>query len=250
MLRIWYASKDLRQLLFLVLAILPALARAQAPAPRMTAAQMLDQAIARFHAFDDQGARQLLRAALDNYPPPAIATRAYLYLGIIAVNALDEDLAREEFRRALRLQTTAELPADASPKADILFKMAFTDVQREARREAQGAQLTPAPNPAAPLAEPLPSTVTAGSQPITPAPPPNSHWLSYVLGGAAVAAAVVAVYGGVQVVSYQNLAGQPPQTVSAVSYRSAQSSAQAWQYGWVTAAALGVALGGTAVFVW
>jgi Caspase domain len=213
---------------------------AQAKGSDIAANKRLAEALDRYHHFDERKAKEQLQAIVGTDASPSVLSKAHLYLGIIALNGLNEELSREEFRKALVALATAEVPAeDTSPKVELVFRQAFAEVQRQARQDAE----------APPILSPVNDT-----QPLSlEAPPPMAsrrpHWLSIGLGALAVASAGVASYGGYEVLEYQSLYGRSPQ-VNFNTYLAARSSAQFWSYGWGVAAGVAAALGGSAVLVW
>lgn len=107
-----------------VVGVLPALVLLAAPLARAreTTEVQLDRAIQLFNNFEDQRAESSLAELLQRRPPSGQAARARVYLGLIALNALKSDAARAEFKAALAIEPTTELPFDASPKARLVFE--------------------------------------------------------------------------------------------------------------------------------
>ncbi len=92
-----------------------------AAAARPSVQAALQDAIRRFESFDDKGAAAELRALLRRSPPAAVAAKAHIYLGLIALNATDLENAKAEFEKAVRTDVLLDLPPGLSPKAQILF---------------------------------------------------------------------------------------------------------------------------------
>jgi hypothetical protein len=152
--------------------------------------------------LEDSRAKVLLEELLRHSPPASIAVQCHLYLGIIALNTLDPAEAKAEFKRAIAVDPTAELPVTASPKA----RLVYGEAQKEL---SQTEQL---PNP--PAGEAAPASAAAATEPTTPAPEaaapapagvsapiePKSanHIPAYAVGGVAVAALAGGIIFGVE----------------------------------------------------
>ncbi len=202
---------------------------AAAPPPGRT----LQRAIALFQSFEDEKAARLLREVLARSPSGALAAKAHTYLGLIALNAIDPDLARLEFRLAIQANPAAELPLDASPKAHLAFDQARNALARRTEREAAAV-------PAAPVQATSPPLET-----VQPAPP-RSHAWGWLLVATAVACAAVTAYGIYDVASYDA-------TKSKGSYdtlKPAYDQALAWSYVWPVGAVLTGAAGVGGGFAW
>ncbi len=116
-----------------------AAARADSPA--------LAHAIHAFNDFQDAQATAELERLILAQPDGREAARAHLYLGLIAVNALDSARARAEFRAALAIEPTLEPPYEASPKARVVFEQAQKEFMQSGAPAAPGR--APALAPAA-----------------------------------------------------------------------------------------------------
>ncbi len=75
----------------------PALAQAEPPT--------LARGIAQFNNFGDAKAKVIFEQVLLAHPSSFDAAKAHVYLGLIAVNALDSNRARAEFMKALNITT-------------------------------------------------------------------------------------------------------------------------------------------------
>ena len=159
--------------------LLAAPARAQ-PAQARAATQLHD-AIQLFNNLEDERAATLLRELLRHAPKAQLAGRAHLYLGLVALNVLDVEGARAEFKRAMAIDPTIELPLDASPKARVVFSQAQGDTGQGSAGPSSVVLVVPGaksgPSGAAP-----PDLLGVGW---TPPPPPIP---AYVVGGVSVAA--------------------------------------------------------------
>ncbi len=236
---------------FLPLAqVLVALSGAPTAAPPASMEGALDDAVQFFESFEDERAAMKFRALLARSPPGEIAARAHLYLGLIAFDDIKPDLAKVEFRRALEANPAIDVPSKASPKA----RLAFAAVRHALEVEMEGA----ASAPKSPAAERAPAAATtAPSAETAQESPSHSHTAAYVLGAVTLALAVLAVYGGIQVVNYNSMIGTgngsgngvvPTYTSDQIA--SAHGPASFWAVGWPVAAGLGAAgLTGT-VLTW
>jgi hypothetical protein len=180
----------------------PALAK---PSPQAT----LKQAIRLVSQLEDERAKAMLIKLLRHSPRASIAAQAHVYLGIIALNALETGLARSEFKKAIETDDTVELPLNAAPKARLLFgeaqgNMAQTAPPPEPAPAAEPAPPSvlvvpsePAPEAAAPEAAPTPAALPA--ELAAPFPPkPANHLPAYIVGGVAVAALAGGIIFGVE----------------------------------------------------
>ena len=100
-----------------------------------TAQAELDRALKLFDDFEDQKASALLFEVLKHGPSSDQAAKAHVYLGLIALNALKTEKARAEFKQALLIDATTELPFEASPKARLTYDQARRDAEQEAQQE-------------------------------------------------------------------------------------------------------------------
>jgi hypothetical protein len=196
--------------------------RAAGPDPRLA----LAQAIRLFDNFDDARAAAAFRELLRHPAPRQVAGKAHLYLGLIAINRLDTDRAMEEFKTALLVEPTLDFVSNGSPKA----RLAFDEARHALERQLH--DLTPE-IPASAVNEGNPTDATSGS----------SHALALTLGAVGLVAAGVGIYGGVDLLSYNNSVN------AAVGYKatqfnpSAASQAGFWAAAWipfVVAGALGL----------
>ncbi|MHB8416442.1 MAG: hypothetical protein ACYDCL_00090 [Myxococcales bacterium] len=161
----------------------------------------LAHALSRYRAFDAGGAERELRSLLSSSPRRHVAAMAHIYLGMIAMEFhYDSALAEEEFRKAVALEPTVDLPYAAAPKE----RMVFLRAQAEEVESVQAPR--PPPAPAADIGllplepEPPPRTqpapAPAAPEAVAQAPRPASHAASYALFGAGAAAlAAGAVFG-------------------------------------------------------
>ncbi len=129
----------------------------------------LNKAISLFNNLDDAAAAKQLHALLlkpnvaDN-----VAAQAHLYLGLIALNAIHAKEAREQFKQALTLDATLDLPRRASPKARLAFAQARHELQVEMAKPVQpSSRSTPSPGPS-PSPEPQPNLELSPSESFNP----------------------------------------------------------------------------------
>jgi tetratricopeptide (TPR) repeat protein len=210
----------------------------------------LAKAIHMFEQLDDEGSTLALRALVASNPPSEVAAKAHIFLGLIAFNAFRADEAREEFKKALRLNAAIELPRRVSPKAKLGFAQARQELSQEVENSA--APLAPAPPlaTAAPAPAPAPAPMVLTSNSTESVEPSHSHVLSFVLGGGAVVAAGLAIFGGVEVaqdVSLVNSANANPGKYTSSQLDSAHSNAAPWAAGWIICAAVAAVAGTAAV---
>lgn len=235
-----------------MLPALPLLALLAASPPGHNAA--LDQAISLFDNFDDEHAAALLRQILSQHPSGIVTAKAHVYLGLVALNAIDPDLARLEFRLALVANPETELPPGASPKARLAFEEAKSALEKQlATAPAPATSTGPAPAPATSTASaPLPSTSAPKAQAVTQPPAARSHGWAYVLGATTLVFAAAAVYGGVNLLQYQAAAarGTPAAPQSYAVLKPAYDQARFWAYGWPVAAGLAAGSLVGAGFAW
>jgi hypothetical protein len=157
-----------------VIAFLTLLLTAPLPTPDRDRA-VLARAVQMYEALDSEKARQLLLGLLANHPAEAEAARAHLYLGLIAIDGIQLDVARSELRKALTTDPTLELPFSASPKAHVVFG--------QVRQEINGAALSFLGVPAEQTSGPM--TSSSPARPI-----PASFWISLGIGAGAAAMGV------------------------------------------------------------
>lgn len=149
------------------------LAALAAPSPSLT------EAIEQFKHLEDQRAAKLLTEFLTEQRSTAEAGLAHVYLGLIRLNALDDEGCQREFKTALALDATLELPPKVSPKA----KPIFAQLKKE---------VAPAASPALAVVAP-PMVMLEGSPPSAG----SSHIPAYATGIGAVVVAGVGIVLGV-----------------------------------------------------
>jgi hypothetical protein len=185
-----------------------------AAAPATTSAKQLRHAIELMDRLDFDQANAALHKLLDGNPSPSEAAKAHLYLGVIAFNTLQIDLARSEFRMALAMNPAIELPFDSSPKA----RTVFAQVQRDINRESAEA-----PVPLAPRAEPVLAAaplLMVSEPPPSPKmrhPIPATFWIGV---GVAAAATGAGVALGVLSQSALSNAQSAPDLGSSLNYQN------------------------------
>jgi hypothetical protein len=215
----------------------PALAR---PSPQEASLKKAIHLVAR---LEDERAKALLQKILRRSPRATVAAQCHLYLGIIALNALDTDSARAEFKKAIATDATVELPISASPKARLVFGEAQGEL-------AQSSQLPAAPAPAQP-----PSVLVVPPAPTEPPPPaaaappaspqisaqvepaPANHLPAYVVGGVALAALAGGIVSGVEANATLSSAKANP-----VAAEAEAQGAQVGTYGLIADVCYGAAL--------
>ncbi len=172
----WYTSGMRGQAA--LLAVLCSASAAHAASPDIRAG------IEAFRNFDDTAASGIFHGLLRSRPQPADASRAHMYLGLIAMNEAKPWEAKDEFLQALRIDATLELPLDSSPKARVVFGQAQQQISKESLQ----------PAPTAPL-----RTESQAPQPVLveSAPSGSSRAPAWVLGGVAVAALATGTIFGV-----------------------------------------------------
>jgi len=185
------------------------LAAAQTPAPSTSgvrsdhSADELQAALRAFEAFDSASARRQLTSLLQHGPSARIAATAHVYLGLIALNDLDQAGAEREFQAALRADVLVELPHNQSPKAELLFSRARQEMLTQTPAPNEPSAAAVAPSPASPP-EAGPAAVPAVKEPWTEpaasAPPRTpSRAPAYVVAAAALASLGVGIiYGALQ----------------------------------------------------
>jgi hypothetical protein len=143
------------------------------PSPSLT------EAIEQFKHLEDQRAAKLLTEFLTEQRSTAEAGLAHVYLGLIRLNALDDEGCLREFKTAMALDATLELPPKVSPKAKPLFAQAKKDV--------------------APVAAPAPAVAAPPVVMLEGAPPSagSSRVPAYATGIGAVVVAGVGIVLGV-----------------------------------------------------
>ncbi|MHB8417483.1 MAG: hypothetical protein ACYDCL_05375 [Myxococcales bacterium] len=196
----------------------------------------LQAAIGAVNDLNDERARTLLDDLLSSGPPDRIAAQAYLYLGVMDFNALDKIHSREEFRRALELDPSLEMPLTSSPK----ITLAFEEIRRKL---AQKLRTADAQAPAAAVSAP-PVVVEKEA--------PRARVWPWVLGAAAVVAAGVCAWGWVEVASFEQLksASSPTNPVSLQQAQSAQALAQTGQVVGIVSAIAAAGLVTGTVLTW
>ena len=205
----------------------------------------LAEGLQKYRQLDYDDAVKILHRVVGRQPPKAVAAKAHVYLGVIALNLSSVDQAKEEFRLALVADATAELPYEASPKARTVFAEAQRDFDAElqARRVSGGVRADVPPAV-------VPVVVEAAGEP----PKASSHpsALAVVLGSVGVVAGAVAVYGGIQVLNYNNNvgAGNSNQGTMNMSTLGPRSTAQFWAVSWLIFAGLGAAGLTAAALAW
>ncbi len=224
----------------------------------------LERGIRAFEDFKDTEAAVIFHRVLDRSPPGSLAAKARVYLGLIALNALDLDEAKVQFRHALEADPAAVLPRQAPPKAQPVFDQVRHDISAQAGAPPAvpetAAKAAPAVVPeAAPAAAPetgqppAPSAANSGEllapsfdkPPLAegassaapkagadfidtsaPKPASSSHVASYVLIAATAVLTGVAIYGGYEVASYNSMvaAGNSAVGSGSVPYSASQIS--------------------------
>ncbi len=183
----------------------------------------VDAAASAYEALEFERCLALLATAA-----PEEAARAALYRGLCQYNLAQAAEAKASFREALRLSPTLSLPADVSPRISALFQ----SVREELARAAPPQQLVPKPPP-----EPQP---VAGALVGLEQPAPRSYAGPALVGGAAVAAAVVATTFGILAKGNEARANGAGFTSDADGFaRAGAQQAAAANVSWVVA---GVAL--------
>lgn len=171
------------------IASLPLLVLLLGPTAR-AAPPSLAHAVAAFNNFQDAKAAAELKALIRFRPATEDAAKAHLYLGLIALNALDSNAARTEFKAALAIEPTLEVPYEASPKARLVFNQAQKEFTEESGRAAAPPAQPARPGPTVPL-------VVESPPPAQAAPAPRSKLPGIVLAALAVATLGVGVGFGV-----------------------------------------------------
>jgi hypothetical protein len=237
-----------------------------AGAARADQAPAVTHAIALYQSFEDAKAARAFRAILAAAPSRAVAAKAHLYLGLIAVNQLDAERAIREFTLALKSDPTVDVGPGSSPKARLTFE--------EARHELEGqlAVAAPTPTPTATLNPPstptatgtttttatlIPAATTTEPEPAVAAAEPSTRWhshaLALVFGGVGLVSGVLAIYGGVQVLNFNSQVSSANATPGSVTYPQTlgpQSSAQGWAPWVIPLAVLGVLGVAGGCFTW
>jgi hypothetical protein len=204
--------------ILLVLSLAWSLRQARASTPQEDG--RLGRAIQLFNQFRDDEASAVLRELLRHAPHAPAASKAHLYLGLIAFNTLDMDAARRELEQAILLYPAIELPANSSPKA----RIEFGEIQRRLANRAQGsASVLVLPPPQSP-AEATAAPQAAVSEESPGHPLPASFWW---VGGSAVVAGVAGTIFGV--VSSSTLSADKP--TSGGGYTLHPISYGQWQAG-------------------
>jgi len=148
-------------------------------------------------SLDDDRAQEVLRELLHHAPPADLAAKAHLYLGIIALDALKVDEARDEFQQAIGIDPTLEPPVNASPKTRALYLEARRKLAAASPEPPASVVVVPAPSPPPPAPAP-PPPAPAPTVAVAEAPPPApSHVPAYVVGGVGVACLAAGIVLGV-----------------------------------------------------
>lgn len=228
---------------------------------RADAGADLQRGIRLFDSLEDEKAAATFRKVLDELPKRSVAARAHLYLGMIAFNANSAEAAISEFKLALRSNPAIEAPRMSSPKIRLLL----SEVRNELTHDIQAENGKPPPEP---LAVPPPEVASQESSPVPPdalvSPPPlvtaepapsvrHPRPLAIALGVAGVLVGGVAIYGAIDLLSYQGLvssANGSLRSVSGSSVVSAHGQAQVWAAAWIPLAIVGAGCLGAAVFTW
>ncbi len=166
-------------------------------------AATLKKAIRLVAKLDDDAAKEMLLGLLRHSPNAPIAAQCHLYLGIIALNALDTEGARYEFKKAISIDATVELPINASPKARMVFTESQGDLSQSPGPPPVPVAPAPAPTPGVVVVEnnppPAPAPAAPPAQLAAPFEPrPANHVPAYVVGGIGVAALIGGIIFGVE----------------------------------------------------
>lgn len=205
-------------------------------------AARLQNAIRDYQNFDSEKASAEFERLLGAKSPRNVRAQAHLYLGLIAFDARQTDKALSEFTAALREDPGVEPPRFSSPKVQLAFSQARESLASQVNRSVAR---TPPPAP--------PEAVVAVPSTPPPEPESHSHVATWVLAGAAAIATGVAIYGGVQVASFNATVGganNHTQALSGTAYSASRTTAQAWDVAWISAAAVGAGCVAGAVVVW
>ncbi len=89
--------------------------------------------------LDDERAEAILLGLVEEVKIGPEAAKAWVFLGLIQLNRLDQTKARAAFVQALNIDPTVELPATVSPKARHTFSLAERQAQDEAAAAATKA---------------------------------------------------------------------------------------------------------------
>lgn len=244
------------------------LAVAIAGAARADRPPSLAHAIGLYQDFQDARAVRAFRAILAGTPTRAVAAKAHLYLGLIAVNQLDAERAIREFKQALVNDPTVEVGPGTSPKARLTFEEARHELEGQLAVSGEGVNHPEAPK--TPTSIPTPTQGTTRTTIATPtaavaapepeeeaAPQKSTRWhsppLALVIGGVGLAAGVLAIYGGVQVANYNSLVSSANASPGSLSYPQTlgpQSTAQGWAPWVIPLAVLGVLGVAGGCFAW
>jgi hypothetical protein len=115
----------------------------------LAAAPSLRHALLLYHDLDEAGAERELRALLATDPPPHTGAVAHIYLGMISMELeFDSQGAEAEFRRAVALEPTVDLPLSAAPKERMIFvraQRAEIDSEIAPRADARTSRTAPLP---------------------------------------------------------------------------------------------------------
>jgi hypothetical protein len=214
-----------------VLLLVPTLARAGSPS--------LSHAEALYEIRDVDGAEHELRALLTHKISARVAATAHLYLGMVALEGhSDLEGARLELARALKLDPRISMPLSATPEEQQLLARV-----REQNPNLRGPNELPS---GLPPEEPAPAAAVSEGKPTAG----HGPW-PWVLGGGAVVAVGVSVWGFSQVAADNSTAAQSrTQPVSLAQAQSAVSQGQLGLGVGIATAVVAVALGAGAVWTW
>jgi hypothetical protein len=198
---------------FALVVVLAAPIRAVAQAESPALAKGIDL----FKNLDDEQAASTLRRFLVTAPEPHEAALAHLYLGLIALNAGDQQLAREEFAETVGADPTVDVPPNLSPKAQLLLDSVRRQVLRGERAKQPTPQLQPTPLIARHESSPPPV-----AEAVSPAPEPEvakspSTAPAWITGAIAVAALGTGIAFGLLQQSANSQAVQAPDASQATS---------------------------------
>ncbi len=199
-----------------------------------TAAQQakLDAAIHAIDDLNDEQAHALLKELLAMSPADHLAAQAYVYLGVLDFNALDDVRAREELRRALELDPTIDVPPLTSPKIALAFAQIRRDLVQAMARTVPAAAVEAPPVVTGPEAR---STASRA-------------W-PWLFAGAAVVAAGVSSWGWIQVSNFESLKN-PSTVVSMAQAQSSHSAASTGEAIGIIGLVAAASLATGAVFTW
>jgi hypothetical protein len=226
-----------------------------APMARADTGADLQRAIRLFNNLDDEQAAQGFRKVLGESPTRTVAARAHLYLGLIAFNASSPEGAISEFKLALRSNPAIELPRMSSPKVRLLLSEVRNELAKDIQTESNKPEPLVMPPPVVQEPPPVPPDALASPPPLVTAEPAVSHPrpAAIALGIAGVLVGGVAIYGAIDILSYQGLVSGANRNLGSVqgsSVVSAHGQAQVWAAAWIPLAIVGAGCLGAAVFTW